>query len=77
MILKNKDIIKYYEELSASFKDNTKYLPAKISFIIQKNIKMLKELSEEIYIEIILFKIMEFKMKKIKTLLLFRKNSKK
>lgn len=49
MILKNKDIIEYYEELSASFKDNTKYLPAKISFIIQKNIKMLKELSEEIY----------------------------
>lgn len=49
MILKNKDIIEYYEELSTGFKDNTKYLPAKISFIIQKNIKMLKELSEEIY----------------------------
>ena len=49
MILKNKDIIEYYEVLSTGFKDNTKYLPAKISFIIQKNIKMLKELSEEIY----------------------------
>lgn len=49
MVLKNQDIIEYYEELSISFKDNSKYLPAKISFIIQKNIKALKILSEEIY----------------------------
>ena len=49
MVLKNQDIIESYEELSTSFKDNSKYLPAKISFIIQKNIKTLKTLSEEIY----------------------------
>lgn len=49
MILKNKEIIEYFELLKKSFDNNSKYLPAKISFIIQKNIKLLKELSEEIY----------------------------
>lgn len=49
MILKNKDIISSYELLCESFNNNIKYFPAKILFIIHKNIKTLKELAEEIY----------------------------
>lgn len=49
MILINKEIVEKYDLLKEAFNDNSKYFPAKISFIIQKNIKKLKELSQEIY----------------------------
>lgn len=45
----NKKIIEKYEQLKENFNDNSKYFPAKITFIIQKNISILKKLSEEIY----------------------------
>lgn len=50
MLIKNIKIIQYFELLKENFNNNSKYLPAKIAFIIQKNIKLLKELSEEIYV---------------------------
>lgn len=50
MLIKNVKIIQYFELLKENFNNNSKYLPAKIAFIIQKNIKVLKELSQEIYI---------------------------
>lgn len=46
----NKKIIEKYEQLKENFNDNSKYFPAKITFIIQKNISILKKLSEEIYL---------------------------
>lgn len=50
MLIKNTQIIKSHESLNKNFNDNTKYFPAKISFIITKNIKVLKSLAEEIYL---------------------------
>lgn len=49
MLIKNVKIIQCFELLKENFNNNSKYLPAKIAFIIQKNIKVLKELSQEIY----------------------------
>lgn len=50
MKIKNSMIIQFYENLKNSFNDNSKYHPAKIAFIIQKNITFLKKLVQEIYI---------------------------
>lgn len=49
MKIKNINIIQFYENLKNSFNDNLKYHPAKIFFIIQKNISMLEILSKDIY----------------------------
>lgn len=49
--MKNENIIILYENLKKAFDDNTKYFPAKINFIIHKNINLLKSFSEEIYRE--------------------------
>ena len=49
MRLKNKQIINIYENLKNSFNDNTKYFPAKINFLIQKNGLILREVVEMIY----------------------------
>lgn len=49
MRLKNKQIINIYENLKTSFNDNTKYFPAKINFLIQKNGLILREVVEMIY----------------------------
>lgn len=50
MIIKNQDIITYYEQLENAFKnENNKYMPAKISFIINKNFTLLRTLTDEIY----------------------------
>lgn len=50
MLLKNKQIIENYEFLQASFNNNVKYFPAKVSFIIMKNIKSFSTLAQEIYL---------------------------
>ena len=53
MQFKNKEIIQYYENLEEAYFKNdnsTKYLPAKITFKILKNFKILKLLSEDIYL---------------------------
>ena len=48
--INNNNIVQYYENLKESFNDNNKYFPAKITFIIQKNISLLEKLSRDIYI---------------------------
>lgn len=50
MLIKNNNIIQYYENLKSSFSDNSKYHPAKVAFIVQKNITLLKEFIQDIYI---------------------------
>lgn len=50
MRIKNIDIIKSYENLKNFFSNDEKYFPAKITFIILKNIKIFEILAEEIYI---------------------------
>ena len=50
MQIKNIDIIKFYENLKKVFNNDEKYFPAKITFIILKNIKTFNVLAEEIYI---------------------------
>ena len=49
MKIKNKQIVIMAENLINSFNDNTKYFPAKIIFIIHKNLMLLENLAEEIY----------------------------
>lgn len=48
MSLVNKDIIKNYEKLKLAFDDNIKYFPAKINYIIQKNLRTLENIAREI-----------------------------
>lgn len=48
--LKNKEIYDIYNLLKNSFNDNTKYLPAKVNFCIQKTIKSLYNTVESIEI---------------------------
>lgn len=50
MKLNNQQILEHYECLHFAFNDNKKYFPAKINYIIQKNIQNLKKLSKEIEI---------------------------
>ena len=50
MLIKNVQLTEIYESLNKNFDNNTKYFPAKVSFIIAKNMKILKTLSEEIYL---------------------------
>ena len=50
MLLQNKDIIEYYEQIIEAFNNTSQYLPAKINFIINKNVLLLKNLTNEIYI---------------------------
>ena len=47
---KTKSVLKPGTIRCESFNNNIKYFPAKILFIIHKNIKTLKELAEEIYL---------------------------
>lgn len=44
----NNDIIKNYEKIKLAFDDNTKYFPAKINYIIQKNLRTLEDIAREI-----------------------------
>lgn len=50
MLIKNVQIIEFYELLKENFSNNIKYFPAKISFIIMKNMKNLKNFADEIYL---------------------------
>lgn len=49
MKIKNKKILTITENLKKAFNDNVKYFPAKINFIIHKNLTLLESLTEEIY----------------------------
>ena len=48
MCLKNKDIFNYSEEIEKAFCTDTRYLPAKVNFYIQKTAHNLKAAKEEI-----------------------------
>ena len=48
MLLTNKEIYNAYEQITLAYNDNSKYFPAKINFIIQKNKKILSELARTI-----------------------------
>lgn len=48
MFLTNKEIYNAYEQMTLAYNDNSKYFPAKINFIIQKNKKALSELAKTI-----------------------------
>lgn len=49
MKINNNNIVQHYENLKNSFNDNKKYFPAKVTFMIQKNIRILEKLSQDIY----------------------------
>lgn len=49
MKIQNKKILILKENLKNAFNDNIKYFPAKINFIVHKNLNLLEELTEEIY----------------------------
>ena len=48
MILTNQQIYEIYQNLAKAFLSETRYFPAKINFIIQKNLKILYEAAQEI-----------------------------
>lgn len=48
MILTNQQIYETYQKLAKVFLNETRYFPAKVNFIIQKNLKTLYEIAQEI-----------------------------
>lgn len=48
MKIKNNYIYQYYQDLAKAFLEETRYFPVKVNFIIQKNLKILYQVAQEI-----------------------------